>query len=65
LLEPGDCTRTAWLPSARALIESDGFSKLDPETVVVAVNQFGFKRDGILIRPTRLAGYNPPEWRVC
>jgi molecular chaperone GrpE (heat shock protein) len=29
---------------------------------VVAVEQFGFRRDGRLVRPTRLCGYNPPEW---
>jgi hypothetical protein len=62
LLEPGDSTRTAWLSPARALLEADAFSKLDPETVVVAVKQFGFRQGGMLIRPTRLAGYEPSEW---
>jgi hypothetical protein len=63
MLEPGDRTRTAWIAAAQAVIESDAFTRVDPETVVVAVEQFGVKRDGRVVRATRLCGYNPPEWR--
>ena len=63
ILEPTDSTRTCWIDAARAIIESDAFQKIVDNGVVVAVEQFGFKRDGRLIRPTRLCGYNPLEWR--
>jgi hypothetical protein len=63
MLEPGDSTRTCWLAAARAVVETDAFRKLDQETVVVAVEQFGFRRKGKLVRPTRLCGYNHLEWR--
>ncbi len=63
VFEIGDSTRTAWIGAARAVIESESFRKADHATIVVAVEQFGFKRGNRLVRPTRLCGYNPPEWR--
>lgn len=63
VLEPGDSTRTSWIDAAQDVIESEAFNQVDKKTIVVAVDQFGFKRDGRLVRTTRLCGYNPPEWR--